>query len=59
MIWLRVTALICILSLKVYRKEKIPEHPLGKSCTPRSNKKTMIIRSDYTLTYKEESGVFC
>ena len=60
MILLRVIGLICILSFKVYRKKKIPEHPLLASRVLWDPiKKSMIIISDYTLTYKEESGVFC
>ncbi len=59
MICLNVSALICILSIIVYRKGKVPGHYfLGSRYTLRPCRKDMVIIAKYDTESNEERTVF-
>ena len=59
MIYLNVSALICILSIIVYRKGKVPgRYFLGSRYTLRPCQKDMVIIAKYDTESNEERTVF-
>lgn len=54
---LNIRDLICIMSVNILQKEKVPEGPPAKTCPLRLMVKTMIIVSEYTEFDKGDGSI--